>query len=135
MWQSARSLAQERFAVTLPCAEQKLQSRRGPGPGFLEMDDVMCEQIQRLGLLYPDDNARICFVLGMKEKGGCKAWKGVEWLIRVHQTRWLYSFRPSWESHNFQPNPRQRLTWYSRPCYHLLQSKLSIKVKGNSARP
>lgn len=65
---------------------QKLQSRRGPGPGFSEMDDVICEQIQRLGLLYPGDNPS-CFVLGREEKGGCKAQKVPGWLREVHQTR------------------------------------------------
>lgn len=44
------------FALQLNDA-QKLQSGRGPGPGFSVMAGVMCEQIQRLGLPYPDDNS------------------------------------------------------------------------------
>lgn len=42
---------------------QKLQSRRRPGPGFSVMKDAMCEQIQRLGLLYPSDSSCIRFLL------------------------------------------------------------------------
>lgn len=66
---------------------------------------MMCEQIQRLGLPYPDDDVCICFTLGVEEKGGCEARKGAGWLSRVHQTRWLCSSRPSWESEGFQPKP------------------------------
>lgn len=62
---------------------QKLQSRREPGLGFSEMDDVMGEQIQRLGLPYPDDNSCICFALRTDEKGGCEAQKVVGWLCQV----------------------------------------------------